>query len=124
MPTTKPKKQLGKMIKASSGNAPTPVKASTGPAAVATPAPKPKPVSVTTGRPAAVWFDDEDRSILRELSVMLLTQGIDPTHSLLVRALLRVAPRDERLIEEVRRLIERDGRKRRHRQPDAQESLA
>ena len=47
---------------------------------------------------------------------MLLNQGIDPTHSLLVRALLLVAPRDERLIEQVRELLERDGRKLRHRQ--------
>lgn len=88
------------------------------------PAPKPKPAKVTTGRPAAVWFDDEDRGILRELSVMLLNQGIDPTHSLLVRAMLRAVPRDERLIDEVRKLLERDGRKLRHRKPAEQESLA
>jgi hypothetical protein len=80
-------------------------------------APGRPPASVTTGKPAAVWFDDEDRAILRELSVMVLQHGLDPSHSLLLRALLRVAPRDERLIEQVRELIERDGRKLRHQKP-------
>lgn len=79
------------------------------------PAKPEKPSSATTGKPAAVWFDDEDRAILRELSVLMLNQGIDPSHSLIVRVLLRLAPRDASLIDQARELIARDGRKLRHR---------
>jgi hypothetical protein len=75
----------------------------------------PRPASSTTGRPAAVWFDDEDRGLLRELSVLVLHHQLDSSNSLILRALLRAAPRDERLIEAVRALTERDGRRLRHR---------
>lgn len=130
MPATKPKKptagkDLGKRIKATSGGTPSATaKASAAPSPAA-PKPQPaKPAPVSTGRPAAVWFSDEDRATLRELSMVLLGQGIDPTHSLIVRALLRIAPRDERLIESVRELLEQDGRKLRHRKPAEQEAVA
>jgi hypothetical protein len=75
-----------------------------------------------SGKPAAVWFDDEDRALLRELSVLLLNHAVDPTHSLIVRTLLRLAPRDETLIDQARKLIALDGRKLRHRKPTRQEN--
>ena len=79
--------------------------------------PSPKQVTEApafTGRTAALWFDDEDRAIMRELTVMAVQQGIRPSDSLIVRALMRVTPRDERLFDMMRELAEHDGRKLRH----------
>ena len=67
-----------------------------------------------TGKQAAFWLDDEDRAIFHEVGMLLYTQGIKPSHNLVLRAAIRMLPRDHRLVESVRDLIEKDGRKVRH----------
>src|SRR5690349_1731584 len=87
------------------------------PQPITPPIPKPEQAATPpafTGRTAALWFDDEDRATMRELTVMAVQQGIRPSDSLIVRALMRVTPRDERLFDTMRELAERDGRKLRH----------
>ena len=69
----------------------------------------------SSGRQAAFWFDDEDRGILREVGMSLYAQGIKPSDNLVLRAALRLMPRDHRLIEQIKVLLERDGRRVRHR---------
>ena len=69
----------------------------------------------SSGRQAAFWLDDEDRAIFREVGMNLYSQGIKPSDNLVLRAALRLMPRDHRLIEQIRILLENDGRKLRHR---------
>ena len=69
----------------------------------------------SSGRQAAFWLDDEDRAIFREVGMNLYSQGIKPSDNLVLRAALRLMPRDHRLIEQIRILLEHDGRKLRHR---------
>jgi hypothetical protein len=69
----------------------------------------------SSGRQAAFWLDDEDRGILREVGMSLYAQGIKPSDNLVLRAALRLMPRDHRLIEQIKALLERDGRRVRHR---------
>ena len=69
----------------------------------------------SSGRQAAFWLDDEDRGIFREVGMLLYTQGIKPSDNLVIRAALRLMPRDHRLIEQIRALLEKDGRRIRHR---------
>jgi hypothetical protein len=69
----------------------------------------------SSGRQAAFWLDDEDRGILREVGMTLYAQGIRPSDNLVLRAALRLMPRDHRLIEQIRVLLQRDGRRVRHR---------
>jgi hypothetical protein len=81
---------------------------------------KSKPVAPATagtssGRQAAFWLDDEDRAIFREVGMNLYSQGIKPSDNLVLRAALRLMPRDHRLTEQIRILLEHDGRKLRHR---------
>jgi hypothetical protein len=81
---------------------------------------KSKPVApaaagTSSGRQAAFWLDDEDRAIFREVGMNLYSQGIKPSDNLVLRAALRLMPRDHRLIEQIRILLEHDGRKLRHR---------
>lgn len=79
------------------------------------PAAKPKvEVATASGRQTAFWLDDEDRAILHEMGMQLYSQGIKPSHNLVVRAALRMLPKDHRFFEQVRELTERDGRKLRH----------
>ena len=82
------------------------------------PPPKPelseKPPSTGSGKQAAFWLDDEDRAIFHETGMLLYSQGIKPSHNLVLRAAIRMIPRDHRLVEKVRELIEKDGRKVRH----------
>lgn len=84
----------------------------------ATPAPKQespeKPPATGSGKQAAFWLDDEDRAIFHETGMLLYSQGIKPSHNLVLRAAIRMIPRDHRLVEKVRELIEKDGRKVRH----------
>jgi len=68
----------------------------------------------SSGRQAAFWLDDEDRAIFREVGMNLYSQGIKPSDSLILRAAIRLMPRDHRFIEEVRALQTQDGRKIRH----------
>jgi hypothetical protein len=71
--------------------------------------------NTSTGRQAAFWLDDKDRAIFREVGMNLYSQGIKPSDNLVLRAALRLMPRDHRLIEQIRILLENDGRKLRHR---------
>jgi hypothetical protein len=78
--------------------------------------PSAPPSTVTSsGRQTAFWLDDEDRAIFREVGMNLYSQGIKPSDNLVLRAALRLMPRDHRLIEQIRILLEHDGRKLRHR---------
>jgi hypothetical protein len=81
---------------------------------------KSKPVATalhgSSGRQAAFWLDDEDRGILREVGMSLYAQGIKPSDNLVLRAALRLMPRDHRLIEQIKVLLDRDGRRVRHRE--------
>jgi hypothetical protein len=70
---------------------------------------------ISSGRQAAFWLDDEDRSIFREVGMLLYTQGIKPSDNLVFRAALRLMPRDHRLMEQIQLLVEKDGRRLRHR---------
>ena len=72
------------------------------------------PRSTGSGKQAAFWLDDEDRAIFHETGMLLYSQGIKPSHNLVLRAAIRMIPRDHRLVEKVRELIEKDGRKVRH----------
>jgi hypothetical protein len=74
----------------------------------------------SSGRQAAFWLDDEDRGILREVGMSLYAQGIKPSDNLVLRAALRLMPRDHRLIEQITVLLERDGRRVRHRDKAAE----
>jgi hypothetical protein len=67
-----------------------------------------------SGRQAAFWLDDEDRKIFREVGMLLYQQEIKPSDNLILRAAIRLMPTDHRLVEQVRLLLERDGRKLRH----------
>jgi hypothetical protein len=69
----------------------------------------------SSGRQAALWLDDEDRGILREVGMSLYAQGIKPSDNLVLRAALRLMPRDHKLVEQVKELIDKDGRRVRHR---------
>ena len=77
----------------------------------ALPATTPAPGS---GKQAAFWLDDEDRAIFYETGMLLYSQGIKPSHNLVLRAALRLMPRDHRLVEQVRALMGQDGRRLRH----------
>jgi hypothetical protein len=74
---------------------------------------------ISSGRQAAFWLDDEDRSIFREVGMLLYTQGIKPSDNLVFRAALRLMPRDHRLLEQIQLLVEKDGRRLRHRDKQA-----
>jgi hypothetical protein len=71
-----------------------------------------------SGRQAAFWLDDEDRGIFREVGMILYSQGIKPSDNLVLRAALRLMPRDHRLTEQIQSLVEKDGRRLRHRDKD------
>jgi len=74
---------------------------------------------ISSGRQAAFWLDDEDRSIFREVGMLLYTQGIKPSDNLVFRAALLLMPRDHRLMEQIQLLVEKDGRRLRHRDKHA-----
>ena len=67
-----------------------------------------------TGKQAVFRLDDEDRAIFHEMGMVLYSQGIKPSYNLVLRAAIRMVPRDHQLVEKVRYLIENDGRKLRH----------
>jgi hypothetical protein len=79
----------------------------------------PAAAGTSSGRQAAFWLDDEDRAIFREVGMNLYSQGIKPSDNLVLRAALRLMPRDHRLIDQIRILLENDGRKLRHRRNDS-----
>lgn len=73
------------------------------------------PSSTGSGKQTALWLDDEDRGILHEMGMQLYSQGIKPSHNLVVRVALRMLPKDHRFFEKAKELIDQDGRKVRHR---------
>jgi hypothetical protein len=73
------------------------------------------PPAAGSGKQTALWLDDEDRGILHEMGMQLYSQGIKPSHNLVVRVALRMLPKDHRFFEKAKELIEQDGRKVRHR---------
>lgn len=48
------------------------------------------------GKPSAFWIDDGDRRIFHELGMLLYAQGTKPSDSLILRAAIRLMPRDHR----------------------------
>lgn len=70
---------------------------------------------VGSGKQTALWLDNEDRGILHEMGMQLYSQGIKPSHNLVVRVALRMLSKDHRFFEKAKELIEKDGRKVRHR---------
>lgn len=86
------------------------------------PAVKPEPRSGGTGKgsPVSFWVNEEDRSILNEIGIMLYAKGIKPSDSLIVRVALRLLPRDHRLTEGAREMVEQDRRRQRNRPGDRQ----
>jgi hypothetical protein len=86
------------------------------------PAVKPEPRSGGAGKgsPVSFWVNEEDRSILNEIGIMLYAKGIKPSDSLIVRVALRLLPRDHRLVEGAREMQEQDRRRQRNRPGDMQ----
>lgn len=67
-----------------------------------------------SGKQTALWLDDEDRAILHEMGMLLYSQGIKPSHNVVIRAAIRLMPKDHRFFEKVQELASQDGRKIRH----------
>ena len=89
------------------------------PSEIPTPQKKgPLPKGSATGKQIAFWFDDDDRAILQEMGMLLYTQGIKPSHNLVIRAALRMMPKDHRFFEKAQELLQKDGRKLRHMKED------
>ena len=91
-----------------------PKRRSTAAATSVAPAAAPAGPTPGTGKQAAFWLDDEDRALFHEMGMLLYSQGIKPSHNLVLRAAIRMVPRDHQLVEQVKKLIENDGRKLRH----------
>jgi hypothetical protein len=62
------------------------------------------------GKPVQFWMHEEDRKIVRELSAWLAGQGIRPTDSMVIRAVLRVAKTGNGLLEAYWQAAKLDGR--------------
>jgi hypothetical protein len=63
-----------------------------------------------TGKAVSFWFDDQDRAMLHECGMLLYSHGIRPTHTVIMRAALRLMPRDHRFVEMVGMLNKQDRR--------------
>jgi hypothetical protein len=75
----------------------------------------PKPPAVLPKKPrigsgAQFWLHDEDRRIIRELSAWLAGQGLRPSDSMLIRAVLRLAKPGTGLLDAYRDAAKLDGR--------------
>jgi len=62
------------------------------------------------GRAVQFWMHDEDIKLVRELSAWLAGQGIRPSDSLVIRAVLRVAKTGSGLLEAYAQAAKLDGR--------------
>ena len=62
------------------------------------------------GKPVQFWMHDEDRKLVRELSAWLAGQGLRPTDSMVIRAVLRLAKTGSGLIEAYWEAAKLDGR--------------
>jgi hypothetical protein len=113
--------QLAKQVEAPPASTEPP-----GPAARPAPSPvRPEPRSGTgKGSPVSFWVNEEDRSILNEIGIMLYSKGIKPSDSLIVRVALRLLPRDHRLVEGAREMLDQDRRRQRNRPRDRQSTNA
>ena len=63
-----------------------------------------------SGKPVQFWMHDEDRKLIREISAWLAGQGIRPSDSMVIRAVLRVAKTGTALLEAYRQAAKLDGR--------------
>ena len=75
---------------------------------------KPSQAAAFTGKQAAFWINDDDRAIFNELVMLLRSQGVKASDNLVMRAALRMVPKDYRLVEKIQELMKNDGRKLRH----------
>ena len=75
---------------------------------------RPSQAAAFTGKQAAFWINDEDRAIFNELVMLLRSQGVKASDNLVMRAALRMVPKDYRLVEKIQELMKNDGRKLRH----------
>jgi hypothetical protein len=62
------------------------------------------------GRAVQFWMHDEDIKLVRELSAWLAGQGIRPSDSLVIRAVLRLAKTGSGLLEAYAQAAKLDGR--------------
>jgi len=62
------------------------------------------------GKPVQFWMHDDDRKLVRELSAWLAGQGLRPTDSMVIRAVLRLAKTGNGLIEAYWEAAKLDGR--------------
>ena len=69
-----------------------------------------KKVKSRVGKPVQFWMHDEDRKLVRELSAWLAGQGLRPTDSMVIRAVLRLAKTGGGLIEAYWEAAKLDGR--------------
>ncbi len=69
-----------------------------------------KTVASRIGKPVQFWMHDEDRKLVRELSAWLAGQGLRPTDSMVIRAVLRLAKTGGGLIEAYWEAAKLDGR--------------
>jgi hypothetical protein len=82
----------------------------TGKREVSRKAPAKKAVTAKRGKPVQFWMHDEDRKLIRELSAWLAGQGIRPTDSMVIRAVLRQAKAGSGLLEAYWEAAKLDGR--------------
>lgn len=74
-------------------------------------APPPPPIS---GRTLGLWLEDEDCALLSEMVALARSQGLEPSEGQILRALLRVGLQHPGAIDQLRTLVERDGRELEH----------
>jgi hypothetical protein len=80
-------------------------------AAEETPQAESKPVSRQSGGRVHMWFQTEDRKIVRELAAWLAGQGERPSDSLIIRTALRMAKPGGGLLAAYRDAAKLDGRR-------------
>jgi hypothetical protein len=73
-------------------------------------APAEKKATSRVGKPVQFWMHDEDRKLVRELSAWLAGQGVRPTDSMVIRAVLRLAKSGSGLLEAYWEAAKLDGR--------------
>ena len=79
------------------------------PAASKKAVPEKKPKS-KMGKPVQYWMHDEDTKLVRELSAWIAGQGIRPSDSMVIRAVLRFAKTGSGLVEAYWDAAKLDGR--------------
>jgi len=69
-----------------------------------------KKATSRVGKPVQFWMHEEDRKLVRELSAWLAGQGVRPTDSMVIRAVLRLAKSGSGLLEAYWQAAKLDGR--------------